>query len=323
MKSSKTWSLRRGLITLIIGFSGLYLFLSFQSTILTRNYIFELPLNEVVINAGSSNESNTILFIGHVYGDPKNHSVIPSRTLIESIDTINQIDPGLVILMGDMSFSAGVQPWQELSDNFLGRVNAPIINSPGNHDLAERRLYNETFGQTYYFSRYLDSQIIVLDSIIDSCSIKGRQKAMLKQALDSALSDSSIKRILIISHRLIYMIEPDPLAEYVNITCRDSNFEHLAADFLLPASAYKPIFIFSGDVGADKGGNLSPYFGQYPGDGLYTIAVGLGNAENDRIISVDFRDSIPKMEVISLAGAPTQPLEDFSTDFWLEQYGKK
>ena len=138
MKSSKSRSMRRGLITLIIGFSGLYLFLSFQSTIMTRDYTFELPLDEVVINGGDSNGSNTILFIGHVYGDPTNHPIIPSQTLIESIDTINQIDPGLMILMGDLSYYAGVQPWQELSDNFLNQVTAPVINSPGNHDLAER-----------------------------------------------------------------------------------------------------------------------------------------------------------------------------------------
>ena len=146
---------------------------------------------------------------------------------------------------------------------------------------------------------------------------------MLEQALDSALRDPGIKRILIISHRLIYLTEPNPLAEYVNLTCRDSNFKDLAADLFLPASSIKPIFIFSGDVGADKGENLSPYFDQYPGYELYTIAVGLGNAENDRILLVDFGGPVPQMDVISLAGGPMQPLEDFSTDFWLEYYGKK
>jgi predicted MPP superfamily phosphohydrolase len=165
--------LRLILIIQIVVLGMFALFMRFQNDLDLIGYQFFLPLEKAQINSAESNETSLILFIGHVYGDPnQENSLIPSETLIESVGELNRLSPGLIILMGDLSEVAGNSQWEELEENFLSKVNAPVINAPGNHDFVDRNLYLERFGQAFYSTTYQNSQIIVLDSLLDICYIK-------------------------------------------------------------------------------------------------------------------------------------------------------
>jgi hypothetical protein len=58
---------------------------------------------------------------------------------------------------------------------------------------------------------------------------------------------------------------------------------------------------FCRDVGA-FGGNLSPFYHQYPDSNLSTIAVGIGDGADDALLKIMVEGDEVKFELIPLAG---------------------
>jgi len=297
-------------------------FLSNTTNTITHDYRFELPLPEAVINNKIPTINNDqILIIGHVYGDPNKKGVTtPSETLINAVPEINALSPGLIVLLGDMTYIPDNNSINDLKTNFLNKLISPIINANGDHD-GNCVDYLRNFGQTYYYFKYNNSLIIVLDSIIADCFIVGRQETMLKEALSSALDNPEINNILIFTHRLIFLDSSQPLSNHVNARCLSSNFRQLLENHFAPAAKEKPIYLFSGDVGAFGGGrNLSPYYKKIPNQDIFLIATGLGDGLYDKVILADISSSKLSFKIISLNGEDTFPLEKYDHEYWTEYY---
>lgn len=311
------------LTTLIVLLGGLAAYQAFfESSVLTAAYIFKLPIDDVLINNSPLKGSETFLFIGHAYGSPFDEDGVPSRTLVSNIDTINELEPDLVVLLGDVAKTSDVSLWNELDENFLSQINSPIIITAGNHDLENRELYLDVFGQTYYYTTFDNNLIVILDSLIDECRIIGRQKRMLKEAIEYASITPEIDRVLIFTHRLVFISPTHPLARYENRMCLTSNFQGLVKNILSPVAQNKSVYIFSGDVGAfDGGGNLSPFYYQHLNENITAVAVGLGNGTNDKVILAQQDQTELTFQVISLTGEDTLPLEEYNEDYWLNKFG--
>jgi hypothetical protein len=310
------------LVLLILTLGGFAAYLQFfESSVLTADYRFRIPFDEALINDVRIQDSESILFIGHAYGSPFDEDGVPSRTLINNIDALNALEPNLVVLLGDVAKTSDVLLWNELDDNFLSQINSPIIIAPGNHDLEDRELYQDEFGQTYYYTTFANNLIVILDTIIDDCKIIGRQRKMLTEALQYAANLPEIERVLIFTHRLVFIAPSHPLARYENRMCFTTNFQGLVENILSPVAQHKPIYIFSGDVGAfGGGGNLSPFFYQHPNENITAIAVGLGNGMSDKVILANQFQSGLKFQVISLTSEEVLPLEEYNEDYWMNKY---
>lgn len=293
----------------------------------SRYYQFQVDLDSISLNGVThgddyGNSYYRIIVGGHIYGkhfhDPSPEQLaFPSQTLMRSLSEINYRRPDLFVSLGDMVRKPSDQSFSDLSKNFLVKVDAPMINAPGNHDLSSgRELYEVYFGQTYFYTKYFSSQIIVLDTELANCYIAGRQLEMLNEAIQLALNDDEIRYIFIFLHKLIYLDPDNSLGLKANDFCHfGSNYVEIRDELLFPAALEKPIYLIAGDVGA-FGGNLSPFYAQDENYQLYTIAVGLGNSDSDVLLQVDLYPDNLEFGLIPLGNKNFLPLESYTPEYW-------
>ncbi len=287
-----------------------------------RNYTLEvLPssvtLNNVIVEKEDTNAVRFIV-VGHPYGAHSDDGlVIPARTLTDSISEINNLSPNLFFILGDLVQYPSKQSFQKLHQIFLDKIDAPIFNAPGNHDFAKgRTFYENEFGQTFYFFKYAQTQIIVLDTEIANCFILGKQKDMLEQAIDIALADEEITNIFVFFHKVLFLDRSINLREKPNGNCKyGNNYIDLQDEILLPVAQKKPIYLIAGDVGAFDG-NLSPFYNKYPDTDLYTLAVGLGDSSNDMLLQIDIHVTEVDFKILPIGGNQFSPIETYTPEYW-------
>ena len=288
---------------------------------ISANYELEIDPSSVSLNnipLKENPDSNTIRLIvsGHFYGSPSNKGAItPASTLINAVSEINRLTPDLIFSLGDLTFEASDESYQELRQNFLNEINAPVLNAPGNHDVAyQRSLYESEFGQTFYYFTYAQNQIIVLDTEIANCYIAGKQKEMLAQAIESALNNDDIENIFIFLHKALFLDDATDLRSEVNSRCPyGTNYPELRNEIFLPAAKIKPVYIIAGDVGA-RGNNLSPFYEENAG--LYTLAIGLGDTPNDALLQIDISSTAVNFQLIPIGGNQLAPFESYTREYW-------
>ncbi|MHB8807979.1 MAG: metallophosphoesterase family protein [Anaerolineaceae bacterium] len=298
---------------------------SFVTDKFTGQYEFivdpnNVTLNSVSVDTPTNDSSITIITGGHIYGNPYNEGVpTVASSVTDYIDTLNTSDADMFISLGDMTYLPSLESIQDLKQDFLDKLTIPIFNSVGNHDMKNgRTFYENNFGQTYYSFSYGSTQIIVLDTVISHCYIEGHQQEMLESVIQDSLQDEHIDTILIFIHKLVFL-ENEDLMGRANGTCDyGTNFSELRDELLLPASRVKPVYIFAGDVGAFDG-NLSPYYYQYPESNLFTIAVGVGDSEQDAFLRIDIEKGSVQLNLMALKNGEFKEVANYTPDYWLLQ----
>lgn len=119
-----------------------------------------------------------------------------SETLVERIVAeINRISPAVVVVSGDI---ANQGRWDEYrrATAILGRLDAPIVTVPGNHDRRGRAGYLSTFGTGLDAVRLGRWTIVRLDAG------HGRDQFTLTQirALERTLATAEPGRVIAVSH---------------------------------------------------------------------------------------------------------------------------
>ncbi|MFA5864148.1 MAG: metallophosphoesterase [Phycisphaerae bacterium] len=92
-------------------------------------------------------------------------------TFIKNIEEINQIDPDLVISVGDLINGANdartiLAMWSEF-DQIIKQCRVPFVMLPGNHDISNpiaEQIYRNLFGKTYFSFDYMNVHFIALNS---------------------------------------------------------------------------------------------------------------------------------------------------------------
>ncbi|MBT3323023.1 MAG: metallophosphoesterase [Anaerolineae bacterium] len=288
------------------------------------DYIFQispsdLSLNNFIVEEKDNTEAIRLIITGHPYGSPSNQgSITPSSTLVDAVDEINQREPDLFFTLGDLAYAPSEESFDELDERFLSKVDAPIFNAPGNHDFYNgREFYEEKFGQSFYYFKYGQIQVIILDTEVGHCAILGRQREMLEQAITSALDDNKISSVFIFFHKTLFLEKKPELISQVNGPCEyGRNYSELESDLFISAAQEKPLYLIAGDVGA-SGGNLSPFYYKYPDINLYTLAVGLGDSPNDVLLQVDILPSSDiELELIAIGGNEFSRIETYTPAYW-------
>lgn len=293
----------------------------------SQDYLFEvdpsdLSLNTLALSEKDNAASLRFIISGHLYGSADNEgSITPSSTLIDAIDEINTRNPDLFFTLGDLTYAPSEQSFKELHENFLSKVDAPIFNAPGNHDFYNgREFYEEAFGQSFYYFKYAQIQIIILDTEIGQCAVLGRQKEMLSQALTLALDDNDISSIFIFFHKTLFLEGEPQLISQANAPCTyGTNYSELETELFIPAAQKKPLYLIAGDVGA-FGGNLSPFYYKNPDTNLYALALGLGDSPHDLLLQIDILPSSEiDLQIISIGGNEFSEIETYTPEYWTKK----
>ena len=304
---------------------------TWQLGILSRVYRTFVPVGEISaaqvrgINGLGlpENDSDEFDFFvaGHIYGSQQIKDRQPDAPLLAALPAISQASPDFLVSLGDMVEQSNEEEFGRLESTFLSQVSFPVFNTVGNHDVADRSLYEARYGKTFFTFKYGPARLVFLDTERAKCKLDEEQAYVLKTAVGSALRDRDVRYVFVFMHKTFFFQnevlaeKKDRMAGPNEWKCYGSKpFRALMDEVLIPAAAQKPIYLFAGDVGA--WGNMTPYYEQHPDAALTMLMTGLGDTDRDNILHVHVDESQVTIESILLNGMTPQPLEQFGPAYW-------
>ena len=277
-------------------------------------------LNGLPLKVGPDRQPYSFWVIGHAYGAYESPSVWPASSMLAHLSDINASGAACVFFLGDLV----KYPTRQRMENFKAvseLFDVPLFNAPGNHDLIFRKQYLDFFGPTWRAFRMGGDEFICLDTVLADGAIEAEQLAFLKQRLEKAAADPSVKTIWVMSHYLLWATDDPRLAVAVNHFIPQVEKYKVGAwsrdvePLVKAAAAKKPIYWFSGDNG--RSWNGSPLYWKVPEYNATFIATALNDTEDDECVhvTVDVAGK-PTLKLVCLTGAQMLPLEQYTPDYW-------
>ncbi len=274
--------------------------------------------NGKVIKSDSlTNASYSFISWGHWYGSIMNlSSILPSSTLLANINSINKLQPSFIMGMGDIYRNNDSLSFSNFQALILNTITSPIFNAVGNHEMYGRTFYESHFGKTIYSFKIKGELYIVLDSEIALCELEGEQLTFLKNKLDSALHDNSIKNVFIFSHKLMWITIDNCMEVFKDINSSyqcydDTTFKNQIYPQLVNLSDKKPVYWLSGDHG------FSLFYHKIKDHNLTFLACGINDCEEDAYLhfSISNNDQV-SIQAHSFVGKKLMPVENYNIDYW-------
>lgn len=218
---------------------------------------------------------------GHSYGNPSN----PSDGLFDNFVSIfpylqSRNDLKFGVLTGDVVKNPSEEAWDSVDDD-ISELGLPIYFAVGNHDIRDRDLFEQRYGETYFTFIYQNDLFIILDPNIEEWNISQDQLDMISDAFDDYLL--TVDNIFVFFHQILWREKDNIYSE-----TKPNSFEG-RADTINFWSSVEPLFqklphnvaMFSGDLG---GGSWASnfMFDQY--DNMTLVASGMGNLIDDNIV---------------------------------------
>jgi len=242
------------------------------------------------------NVSYSFFVAGHVYGAPRGKAIGVYDTLKNKFSMINS-DSNIKfgIFTGDIVRSANKKSW-DLIDKDLDLLKAPVHFSRGNHD-GNLTTFESRYGKSYRFFEIKGDIHFILDSNIGGWNITRAQLSFFRETLNEKIG--SVNNIFIYVHHVIWWTKTSKIRPNSRAGMADElTFWKDMAPILFDTN--KPVFVFSGDVGAGK---TNPYYSYEKHDNLTLITSGMGGGLRDNIIITEvLNDQSVKFRLIALNG---------------------
>ena len=262
------------IITLLLILSGKFSIIDFSGN---KDMITEVDLNPKNSTTGINDISLEVgevpyqfFSVGHIYGNPlkpKESLPIPADSFNAYLSQMKKNSPDMLFLLGDIVPIGEAEYFNRLEKRFLSKVEFPVFNAVGNHDVENRELYEERYGKTFYSFKFASDVFLVLDSEQVPCKIPIEQYELIRASLTEAISNEKINNIFIMMHRVLFIdnevfvekygLEHSLVRPNTWLCFEENDYQELLNDLILPAAKIKPVYWFAGDVGAFDG-NLSP-----------------------------------------------------------------
>ncbi len=279
------------------------------------------PINGKILAPQKIANNYSFLLAGHTYGS-HNKSIFPSASILANLDLLNDTEPDFMILLGDIIQRTTELEIAKLKESFLSKVDFPVFNSVGNHDIADRLVYEKHFGKTFFSFEIGTASFIFLDGEYDNGLIKNEQYDFLIENINK----SKRKNIFIFSHRLLWAIANPPfdrIIPYVNGPDSHPANATTISDILpkLKSKTEQNFYFASGDIGCWW--SLPLFCANDPSGNITYVAVGIGDTEKDAIIKVDINKGKVSFTPISLTGESLEPLKNYDLGFWENYFEKR
>ena len=203
-------------------------------------------INQISLSIEKDQTEFSFLAAGHTYGNPS-ESLFPCPSLINYVDRINTSSASFLMLLGDNYRVADSLNILTFKQSFLNKIEIPVFNALGNHDIYVREYatYKKNFTENTYYSFIINSSLfIVLDTELaltndqTDGSITGDQLTFLKETLDQfmLLNSSITKNVFICGHKELNLFS-------------ENNYEEDIKPLLYSiADSMCKIYILSGDM---------------------------------------------------------------------------
>ncbi len=284
-------------------------------------------INQRAVEQIAADQPHTIWVAGHLYGSHGNrHSVFQASSFLANMDLFRDSGAKAMVLLGDnyrRADSVQLDQFQRTMEKFP----FPVFNAVGNHDKSQSKLYRDRFGeQTFGIVRIGSSQLIILDTELDRGAISGEQLRKLLQWLRQASEDEQIENVFVFCHQLVWCVNHPKLSSisrYINSNkhLRDGWHREVGPD-LERLAKRKPVFVFSGDVGATW--SYSTFYWQDSELPLHYLATGLGDTLRDAVLRVDVAaDGAAQVTAVSMTGEQLSSVDKYGPEFWSEYFARQ
>ncbi|MCA1759949.1 MAG: T9SS type A sorting domain-containing protein, partial [Bacteroidales bacterium] len=235
---------------------------------------------------------------GHTYGQPgaKNGLHPPFKKKFDYIRKRREIKFG--VFTGDIvAANPTADDWDKV-DADIENLGLPVYFTVGNHDMENRELFENRYGNTYYSFSFENDLFIVLDPNLDGWNISGEQLVFLKNTLND--NNSITNNIFVLFHQLLWWENNNAYAKI-----GPNSFEGRADSInfwnvIEPMFSKLPneVFMFAGDVGA---GSWAVDFMYDKYSNISLIASGMGENNGDNFIVVNvYEDNSVGYDLICL-----------------------
>jgi hypothetical protein len=240
-----------------------------------------------LLNAQTGSESYSFFIAGHTSGKAGVNNVGFHPAFKNKFDYIKSRDEiKFGILTGDIvSKNPTAEDWDEV-DSDIDSLGLPVYFAVGNHDMEERMLFEERYGNTFYSFLHENDLFIILDPNIDGWNISGVQLEFLRDIVER--NHKYVDTIFVLFHQLLWWNNDN-----IYSVLHPNSFEGRASTINF-WTEIEPLFrqlsnkiIFgSGDMGAAYWSDDFMYDSY---DNIEFISSGMGEGEGDNfvIINVD------------------------------------
>ncbi len=284
------------------------------------------PFNGLLLDTDKDPGDYSFFVAAHLFGSTySGGAIFPSASIQAAIDMINDNSANIFIALGDIYFNAYSLRFKKFNESFASKVNMPIFNAVGDHDVSERALYEQYHGKTYFSFIYGKEAFIFIDTEMENGNIKGEQLKYFKKTLQKYAKNSNIKNVFIFGHRLIwsgYKEDYSILNQYIfaDVYPFDYNFNKDIVPCLVDLSKCgKSIYWFTGD--GDEDFPCVFFYAKDEQNNIQFVITQITDTVKDAMIKVNVNKlGEVKMEAISLTRQKLLPVESYNLEYW-KKYG--
>jgi calcineurin-like phosphoesterase family protein len=274
------------------------------------------PFNKRELTDTSADYS--FIVSGHFHGASDNISTFPAATVLAGIDTLNALKPVMLISLGDMFIDVNETYIEHYRKSLFSKLQMPIFNAVGNHDLSNGNMYEKIYGKTFFSFFYRSEAFIVLNTELNDGNIEGDQLAFFKDALAQAEKNNT-RNIFIFSHRPVWS-ENDPAYEKLfegntRTYPGHNNYEEVIQPLLQKLTANRAVYWMSGSM---AGGPVSFFYHKEPETGVTMIQTAIRDLPRDGVLQVNVTKGVVSLKGISLTGQTLEPVENYNIEYWLK-----
>lgn len=272
------------------------------------------PFNKKELNDSTSNY--TFIVSGHFHGASTSTSSFPAGTLQGNIDTLNSIKPLFLMSLGDLFLDVNESYLKNYQKSLFDKLQMPLFNVVGNHDLANGNMYEKVFGKTFFSFSIGSEYFILLNTEVDDGSIKNEQLAFLEKSIEEC-SSQSIKNVFVFSHRPVWAENNDKYKKlFSNNTHSElgkNNFNEVVLPLISKISKTKNVYWMSGSMG---GGPSAFFYDKDLETNITYIQTAIRDRVQDAVLKVDVRDGGISFNGISFTNQAIDKVENYGVDFW-------
>lgn len=279
------------------------------------------PFNGIKLGFKDSTGQYSFVVSGHFHGSSSNQSGFPAASLLANIDVLNKMKLTFIASTGDL-FMDPVKDFENYKSAFFQKLNAPLFNAVGNHDLSEKvGSYSPQKDQPNFHHFYINTELFIfLDTEFKDGSLDEKQFSHLKSYLES--SEYGEKNIFIFSHRPIWSEEDEEMKDFFLDNTRSkfgNNFKSDVEPLLIEAAKTKNIFWCSGSLGNAP----ASFFYHQDENGITYIQSAIRDLPRDAMLKVNVDNGVVTFETFSLNNNKVEPLEFYNIDYWKKHYKEK
>jgi len=265
-------------------------------------------------------DSNAYSFIvsGHFYGNKYNNTGYPTHTLLANIEWINKSKATMLMVLGDlfMDIKNDIPLYEQ---SFFSKLNKPLFNTVGNHDLTAN-VYQDNYGKTYDYFILNNTIHLLLDSELNDGNIEGEQLVLLKK-IESIVNSKKISHVFIYTHRTLWArsyTDLDKLFLANTQSTFTNNFETDVLPILNKIQLKSKVVCFAGSLGEAP----AAVFNYKSNTGIQYIATAIRGYKKDAFLIVNVNNGEVSYDLKSLTNQKLESFDYYNLEFWNKNIGQ-